>query len=45
VQPVGTDRTISVELVKHGESHLYQKCNTCQVSKRTTCQMVMFWQL
>jgi hypothetical protein len=22
-----------------------QKCNTCQVSKRTTCQMVKFWQL
>jgi hypothetical protein len=24
VQPVGTDRTISVELVKHGESYLYK---------------------
>jgi transcriptional regulator of acetoin/glycerol metabolism len=24
VQPVGTDRTISVQLVKHGESHLYK---------------------
>jgi hypothetical protein len=24
VQPVGTDRTVSVELVKHGESHLYK---------------------
>jgi hypothetical protein len=32
VQPIGTDRTVSVELVKHGENHLYQKCNTCQVS-------------
>jgi hypothetical protein len=32
VQPVGTDRTVSVELVKHRETHLYQKCNTCQVS-------------
>jgi hypothetical protein len=24
VQPVGTDRTVSVELVKHEESHLYK---------------------
>jgi hypothetical protein len=24
VQPVGTDRTVSIELVKHGESHLYK---------------------
>jgi hypothetical protein len=24
VQPVGTDRTVSVELVKHGENHLYK---------------------
>jgi hypothetical protein len=24
VQPVGTDRTVSVELVKHRESHLYK---------------------
>jgi hypothetical protein len=24
VQPVGTDRTVSVELVKHGESHVYK---------------------
>jgi hypothetical protein len=24
VQPVGTDRTVSFELVKHGESHLYK---------------------
>jgi hypothetical protein len=24
VQPIGTDRTVSVELVKHGESHLYK---------------------
>jgi hypothetical protein len=24
VQPVGTDRTLSVELVKHGESYLYK---------------------
>jgi hypothetical protein len=24
VQPVGTDRTVSVKLVKHGESHLYK---------------------
>jgi hypothetical protein len=24
VQPVGTDRTVSVEIVKHGESHLYK---------------------
>jgi hypothetical protein len=24
VQPVGMDLTISVELVKHGESHLYK---------------------
>jgi hypothetical protein len=23
VQPVGTDRTVSVELVEHGEIHLY----------------------
>jgi hypothetical protein len=23
VQPVGTDRTVRVELVEHGESHLY----------------------
>jgi hypothetical protein len=23
VQPVGTDRTVSVELVEHRESHLY----------------------
>jgi hypothetical protein len=45
VQPAGTDRTVSVELVKHGESHLYQKCNSCQVSRRMACQMVMFWQL
>jgi hypothetical protein len=22
-----------------------QKCNTCQVSKRTTCQLVKFWQM
>jgi hypothetical protein len=25
VQPVGTDRTVSVELVEHGEIHLYTK--------------------
>jgi hypothetical protein len=24
VQPIGTDRTVSIELVKHGESHLYK---------------------
>jgi hypothetical protein len=24
VRPVGTDRTVSVELMKHGESHLYK---------------------
>jgi hypothetical protein len=24
VQPVGMDRTVNVELVKHGESHLYK---------------------
>jgi hypothetical protein len=24
VQPVGTDRTVNIELVKHGESHLYK---------------------
>jgi hypothetical protein len=24
VQPVGTDHTVSVELVKHGERHLYK---------------------
>jgi hypothetical protein len=24
VQPIGTDRTISVELGKHGENHLYK---------------------
>jgi hypothetical protein len=24
VQPIGTDRTVSVELMKHGESHLYK---------------------
>jgi hypothetical protein len=23
VQPIGTDRTVSVELMEHGESHLY----------------------
>jgi hypothetical protein len=35
VQPVVTDRTVSVVLEKHGGSHLYKRCNTRQDSKES----------
>jgi hypothetical protein len=45
VQPVGTDRTVSVELAEHGEIHLYTKVAHVRSQKRTAWQMVKFWQL